>query len=43
VRVFENRVLREISGTKSDGVTGDGDDYTMSSLMILTDHHKNFV
>ena len=38
LRVFENRVLRRIFGPKRDGVTGDGENYIMRSLMICTAH-----
>jgi hypothetical protein len=34
MRVFENRVLREIFGNKCDGVTGNGEDYIMRSFTI---------
>jgi len=40
--VFENRVLRKIFGLKSDEVTGDGENYTMRSLMICTPHKIQF-
>jgi len=33
MRMFENRVPREIFGTKSDGVTVDVEEYTMRSFM----------
>ena len=36
MRVFENRVLREIFVNKIDGVTEDGEDYTMRSFTICT-------
>ena len=36
LRVFENRVLREISIAKRDEVTGVGEDYMMRSLVICT-------
>ena len=38
LRVFENRVLRGIFGPKRDEVTGNGENYTMRSLMICTCH-----
>jgi len=38
LRVFENRVLRRIFGPKKDEVTGSGENYIMSSLMICTAH-----
>ena len=38
LRVFENRVLRRISGPKRDEVTGSGENYIMLSLMICTAH-----
>jgi hypothetical protein len=31
VRVFENRVLRRIFGSRRDGVTGNGENYIMRS------------
>jgi hypothetical protein len=34
LRVFEYRVLRRIFGPKRDEVTGSGENYIMSSLMI---------
>jgi len=36
LRVFENRVLRRISGPKRNEVTGSGENYIMRSLMICT-------
>jgi len=36
LRVFENRMLREMFGPKRDKVTGNGENYTMRSLMICT-------
>ena len=36
IRVFEDRVLREIFGSKIDGVTVDGEEYTMRSFTICT-------
>jgi hypothetical protein len=36
IRVFENRLLREIFGSKKDGVKGSAENYVMSSLMICT-------
>jgi hypothetical protein len=38
LRVFENRVLRRIFGPKGDEVTGNGETYLMTSLMICTPH-----
>jgi len=38
LRVFENRVLRRIFGTKRDEVTGNGENYITRSLMICTVH-----
>jgi len=38
LRVFENRVLRRIFGPKRDEVTGSGENYVTSSLMICTAH-----
>jgi len=40
LRVFENRVLRRIFGSKRDEVTeqGNGENYIMRSLMICTPH-----
>ena len=42
LRVFENRVLRRISGPKRDEVTGSGENYIMRSLMICTAHPVMF-
>ena len=36
LRVFENRVLRRVSGPKRDEVTGNGENYIMRSLGIFT-------
>jgi len=36
--VYENRVLRRIFGTKSDEVTGSGENYIMRSLMVCFVH-----
>ena len=36
LRVFENRVLRRVFGSKSDEVTGNGENYIMRSLGIST-------
>jgi len=38
LRVFENRVLRIISGSKRDEVTGNGENYIMRNLMFCTPH-----
>jgi len=38
LRVFENRVLRRVFGTKRDVVTGGGENYIIRSLMICTPH-----
>ena len=38
LRVFENRVLRIISGSKRDEVTGKGENYIMRNLMFCTPH-----
>ena len=38
LRVSENRVLRRISGPKSDEVTRSGEHFRMRSLMISTPH-----
>jgi hypothetical protein len=40
LRVFENRVLRRISGHKRGGVTAGGENYIMRSLIICTAHHN---
>jgi hypothetical protein len=37
-RMFENRVLRRIFGPKRDEVTGSGENFIMSGLMICTAH-----
>jgi len=42
LRVFENRVLRRISGSERDEVTGSGENYIMRSLMICTAHQILF-
>jgi hypothetical protein len=34
--MFENRVLRRVFVLKRDEVTGNGENYIMSSLMICT-------
>jgi len=36
LRVFENRMLRGVFGTKRDEVTGNGDNYIMKGLVICT-------
>ena len=36
LRVFENRVLRRVYGSKRDEVIGNGENYTMRSLVICT-------
>ena len=36
LRVFENRVLRRVFGTKRDEVTGNGENYIMKSLVVCT-------
>ena len=36
LRVFENRVLRRVFGSKRDEVTGNGENYIMRSLGIFT-------
>jgi hypothetical protein len=36
LRVFENRMLRRIFGSKRDEVTGNGENYIMTSLVICT-------
>jgi len=38
LRVFENRVLRRIFGSKRDEVTGNGENCIVRSLMICTAH-----
>ena len=42
LRVFENRVLRRISGPKRDEVTGSGGNYILRSLMICIPHQILF-
>jgi hypothetical protein len=42
LRVFENRVMRRIFGLKRDEVTGNGEDYIMSSLMVCIAHQILF-
>jgi hypothetical protein len=36
LRLFENMVLRRIFGPKRDEVTGNGENYLMTSLVICT-------
>jgi hypothetical protein len=36
LRVFQNRVVRRILGPKRDEITGNGEKYKMSSLMICS-------
>jgi len=36
LRVFENRVLRRVFGSKRDEVTGNGENYITRSLGIFT-------
>ena len=36
LRVFENRVLRRVFGPKRDEVTGNGENYVMTSSVICT-------
>jgi hypothetical protein len=43
LRVFENRVLRRIFGTRRDELTGKWRNYIMRSLMIFTPHEILFV
>ena len=38
LRVFENRVLRRIFGSKRDEIAGDLKNYIMRNLMICTAH-----
>jgi hypothetical protein len=40
LQVFENRVLRKISGPK-DRVTGSAEDYLTRSFMLCTPHHQS--
>ncbi len=42
LRVIENRVLRRIFGPKRDGVTENGENYIMRTLMICTAHQILF-
>jgi hypothetical protein len=42
LRVFENRVLRRIFGSKRDEVTGNGEDYITRSFMLCTPHQILF-
>jgi len=43
LRVSENRVLRKVFEAKRDEVTGNGENYITSSLMICTAHPILFV
>ena len=36
--MFENKVLRRVFGPKRDEVTGNGENYIMRSLVILTQY-----
>jgi hypothetical protein len=36
LRVFENRILKRVFGSKKSGVTGNGENYIMRSLVICT-------
>jgi hypothetical protein len=38
LKVFENRVLRSIFGSKTEEVTGSGEDYITRNLMACTHH-----
>jgi hypothetical protein len=38
MKVFENRVLRRIFGSKRDEVTGSGENYIARSFIISTAH-----
>ena len=38
LRVFENRVLRNMFGPEKDEVTGGGEGYITRNLMICTPH-----
>jgi len=38
LRVFENRVLREVFGAKRDEVTGSGENYIMRNFMVCFPH-----
>jgi len=42
LRVFENRMLRRIFGSKRDEGTGSGEKYIIRSLMICTTHQILF-
>jgi len=42
LRVFENRVLRRIFGSKRNEVIGKWRKYIMRSLMICSSHQKLF-
>jgi len=42
LRVFENRALRKIFGSKRDEVTGECEDCIMRSFMIFTVHQTLF-
>jgi hypothetical protein len=43
LRVFENRVLRRIFGSKRDEVTGEGINYIVRFLLICTPNQILFV
>jgi len=40
LRVFENRVLRRVFGSKGDEVTGNGENYKIRILVICTPYPK---
>ena len=42
LRMFKNRVLRRIFWSKRDEVTGNGENYIKSSLIICTSHQMLF-
>ena len=42
MRMFENRVLRRIFGSKKDEVPGGRENYIMKSFMICTPHQILF-
>jgi hypothetical protein len=42
LRVFENRVLRRIFGSKRDEATGEWEDYITRDLMTCTHHQILF-
>ena len=41
LRVFENRILRKVSGPKTEEVTGNGEDCIIMSIMICAPYQTS--